>query len=142
MGVARGLANTHAKAACAIIHRDFESRSLMHVSCVSRLRWIEKGCLACMRRRLASHSRQAPSTHACFMRMQIAVDVARGLAYMHAKKAGAIIHRDLKPGNLMVSGSMYHPRCMPSHPINPTPPTFLPLCTTRTGASQPSNPTQ
>lgn len=32
--VARGLANTHAKAACAIIHRDFEPRSLMHVMCV------------------------------------------------------------------------------------------------------------
>ena len=58
------------------------------------------------------------------MRTQIAVDVARGLAYMHAKKAGAIIHRDLKPGNLMVSGSMYHARCMPSHPSNPSPSSF------------------
>ena len=45
--------------------------------------------------------------------MQIAVDVARGLAYMHAKKAGAIIHRDLKPANLMISGSMYQSQCAP-----------------------------
>ncbi len=114
------------------------------MSCVCRLRWIMKGGLACMRRRLASHPprRQAAESHACVMRTQIAVDVARGLAYMHAKKAGAIIHRDLKPGNLMVSGSMYHARCVPSHPINRTQSTLLPLCTTRTGASPHCNPTQ
>lgn len=47
---------------------------------------------------------------------QIAVDVARGLAYMHAKKAGAIIHRDLKPANLMISGSMYQSQCAPRTP--------------------------
>lgn len=96
------------------------------MSCVCRLRWIVKGGLACTRRRLAPHPPRRPATgsHARFMRAQIAVDVARGLAYMHAKKAGAIIHRDLKPGNLMVSGSMYHARCMPSHPINPTPASF------------------
>ena len=43
--------------------------------------------------------------------MEIAVDTARGLAYMHNRKPGAIIHRDLKPGNLMISGSQYHSRC-------------------------------
>jgi tRNA A-37 threonylcarbamoyl transferase component Bud32 len=42
--------------------------------------------------------------------MEIAVDTARGLAYMHNRKPGAIIHRDLKPGNLMISGSQYHSR--------------------------------
>lgn len=71
--------------------------------------------------------------------MEIAVDTARGLAYLHAKKNGAIIHRypvittrspstsfswlslsllklavvfcrDLKPGNLMIAGSQYHSR--------------------------------
>ena len=40
--------------------------------------------------------------------MEICIDTARGLAYMHNKKPAAIIHRDLKPGNLMISGSQYH----------------------------------
>lgn len=42
--------------------------------------------------------------------MEVAIDTARGLAYMHNRKPGAIIHRDLKPGNLMISGSQYHSR--------------------------------
>ena len=40
--------------------------------------------------------------------LEIAIDTARGLAYMHNKKPNCIIHRDLKPGNLMISGSAYH----------------------------------
>ena len=40
--------------------------------------------------------------------MEMCIDTARGLAYMHNKKPSAIIHRDLKPGNLMISGSQYH----------------------------------
>lgn len=40
--------------------------------------------------------------------MEVCIDTARGLAYMHNKKPSAIIHRDLKPGNLMISGSQYH----------------------------------
>jgi len=40
--------------------------------------------------------------------MEICIDTARGLAYIHNKKPSAIIHRDLKPGNLMISGSQYH----------------------------------
>lgn len=40
--------------------------------------------------------------------LEIAVDTARGLAYMHNKKPQGIIHRDLKPGNVMISGSNYH----------------------------------
>jgi hypothetical protein len=39
--------------------------------------------------------------------LEVALDTARGLAYMHARKQGAIVHRDLKPGNLMVGGSPY-----------------------------------
>jgi len=39
--------------------------------------------------------------------LEVALDTARGLAYLHARKQGAIVHRDLKPGNLMVGGSPY-----------------------------------
>ena len=46
--------------------------------------------------------------------LEIAVDTARGLAYMHNKKPNCIIHRDLKPGNLMISGSAYHELCVHS----------------------------
>ena len=46
--------------------------------------------------------------------LEIAVDTARGLAYMHNKKPNCIIHRDLKPGNLMISGSAYHELCVSS----------------------------
>eukprot|EP00887_Chlorella_sp_A99_P006013 scaffold27.g6013.t1 len=39
--------------------------------------------------------------------VEIALDAARGLAYLHNRKPNPIIHRDLKPGNLMLSGSQY-----------------------------------
>jgi len=39
--------------------------------------------------------------------LEIALDAARGLAYMHNRNPNPIIHRDLKPGNLMLSGSQY-----------------------------------
>ena len=39
--------------------------------------------------------------------VEIALDAARGLAYLHCRKPQPIIHRDLKPGNLMLSGSQY-----------------------------------
>ena len=42
--------------------------------------------------------------------LEITVDTARGLAYLHSKKPNCIIHRDLKPGNLMISGSSYYDR--------------------------------
>ncbi|KAK9810812.1 hypothetical protein WJX73_009202 [Symbiochloris irregularis] len=42
--------------------------------------------------------------------IEIALDAARGLAYMQAKKPSPIVHRDLKPANLMVAGSPYYTR--------------------------------
>ena len=39
--------------------------------------------------------------------VEIALDAARGLAYLHNRKPNPIIHRDLKPGNLMLSGNPY-----------------------------------
>ncbi|KAI7841021.1 hypothetical protein COHA_005249 [Chlorella ohadii] len=39
--------------------------------------------------------------------VEIALDAARGLAYLHHRKPNPIIHRDLKPGNLMLSGGQY-----------------------------------
>jgi serine/threonine protein kinase len=39
--------------------------------------------------------------------VEIALDAARGLAYLHNRRPSPIIHRDLKPGNLMLSGSPY-----------------------------------
>lgn len=39
--------------------------------------------------------------------VEIALDAARGLAYLHNRRPSPIIHRDLKPGNLMLSGSQY-----------------------------------
>lgn len=41
--------------------------------------------------------------------VEIALDAARGLAYLHNRRPSPIIHRDLKPGNLMFSGSSYQP---------------------------------
>ena len=42
--------------------------------------------------------------------IQIALDAARGLAYLHNRRPSPIIHRDLKPGNLMFTGSPYQSR--------------------------------
>ena len=33
------------------------------------------------------------------------IDIARGMAYLHAHRPAAVIHRDLKPANLMISRS-------------------------------------
>jgi len=40
--------------------------------------------------------------------VEIALDCARGMVYLHTKKPQAVIHRDLKPANLMVGGNPYH----------------------------------
>jgi len=36
--------------------------------------------------------------------VQVAMDCARGLAYLHSRQPTAVIHRDLKPANLMMGG--------------------------------------
>lgn len=38
--------------------------------------------------------------------VELALDAARGLAYMHNRKPAPIVHRDLKPANLMISGAL------------------------------------
>ena len=37
--------------------------------------------------------------------MEIALDFARGIAYLHSRRQ-PIVHRDLKPANLMISGNL------------------------------------
>jgi serine/threonine protein kinase len=36
--------------------------------------------------------------------VQLALDCARGMAYLHNRSPQAVIHRDLKPANLMLGG--------------------------------------
>jgi serine/threonine protein kinase len=48
-----------------------------------------------------------PSVFTLRRAVEVALDAARGLAYLHNHKPSPIIHRDLKPGNLMFSGSQY-----------------------------------
>ncbi|EFJ50688.1 hypothetical protein VOLCADRAFT_88470 [Volvox carteri f. nagariensis] len=43
--------------------------------------------------------------------VQLALDMARGLAYLHNRSPQAVIHRDLKPANLMIGG----PKVFSSH---------------------------
>ena len=38
--------------------------------------------------------------------VEMALDAARGMAYLHARKQ-TVIHRDLKPANLMIGGNPY-----------------------------------
>jgi serine/threonine protein kinase len=47
--------------------------------------------------------------------VELALDAARGLAYMHNRKPAPIVHRDLKPANLMISGALtqVHSGCVP-----------------------------
>ena len=39
-------------------------------------------------------------------RVEIALDFARGMAYLHSRRM-PIVHRDLKPANLMISGNLH-----------------------------------
>jgi len=39
--------------------------------------------------------------------LDIALDTARGMVYLHGKKPQGVIHRDLKPANLMIAGNPY-----------------------------------
>lgn len=36
--------------------------------------------------------------------VQVALDCARGMAYLHNRTPNAVVHRDLKPANIMVGG--------------------------------------
>ncbi|KAJ1288654.1 hypothetical protein BS78_02G104200 [Paspalum vaginatum] len=38
-------------------------------------------------------------------RLEVAVDVAEGLAYLHGFREGAVVHRDVKPTNVLLSDS-------------------------------------
>lgn len=38
--------------------------------------------------------------------LEMALDVARGMSYLHGRKPLPVIHRDLKPGNLMLTRAM------------------------------------
>lgn len=38
--------------------------------------------------------------------VELALDAARGLAYLHNRKPAPIVHRDMKPANLMIAGAM------------------------------------
>lgn len=44
--------------------------------------------------------------------VELALDAARGLAYMHNRKPAPIVHRDLKPANLMISGALTQVRAI------------------------------
>lgn len=50
--------------------------------------------------------------------VELALDAARGLAYLHKRKPSPIVHRDLKPANLMITGNLYQAR-LPSRPAPP-----------------------
>lgn len=36
--------------------------------------------------------------------VQVALDCARGMAYLHNRTPNAVVHRDLKPANIMLGG--------------------------------------
>ncbi len=48
--------------------------------------------------------------------IQLALDCARGMAYLHNRSPQAVIHRDLKPANLMLGGpkvyNSYHKKLL------------------------------
>lgn len=47
---------------------------------------------------------QGPKGFSIWRSVQLALDCARGLAYLHNRSPQAVIHRDLKPANLMMGG--------------------------------------
>jgi len=64
--------------------------------------FMHKGSLDQMFRKMYDEHTGAPTitiAHA----VEMALDVARGMAYLHGRKPLPVIHRDLKPGNLMLT---------------------------------------
>lgn len=45
-------------------------------------------------------------TRADRVQIEIALEFARGMAYMHSRQP-VLIHRDLKPANIMIGGSSF-----------------------------------
>jgi hypothetical protein len=64
--------------------------------------FMHKGSLDQMFRRMYNSETGAPNITLAEM-VEMALDVARGMAYLHGRKPLPVIHRDLKPGNLMLT---------------------------------------
>jgi tRNA A-37 threonylcarbamoyl transferase component Bud32 len=64
--------------------------------------FMHKGSLDQMFRRMFNSETGAPNITLAET-VEMALDVARGMAYLHGRKPLPVIHRDLKPGNLMLT---------------------------------------
>ena len=64
--------------------------------------FMHKGSLDQMFRRMFNAETGAPNITLAET-VEMALDVARGMAYLHGRKPLPVIHRDLKPGNLMLT---------------------------------------
>lgn len=52
------------------------------------------------------HHWQLESVPCPAVQVEIALDFARGMAYLHSRRQ-PIVHRDLKPANLMIAGNLH-----------------------------------
>jgi serine/threonine protein kinase len=64
--------------------------------------FMHKGSLDQMFRKMFNAETGAPNLTLA-QTVEMALDVARGMAYLHGRKPLPVIHRDLKPGNLMLT---------------------------------------
>ena len=64
--------------------------------------FMHKGSLDHMFRKMFNAETGAPNITLA-QTVEMALDVARGMAYLHGRKPLPVIHRDLKPGNLMLT---------------------------------------
>ena len=64
--------------------------------------FMHKGSLDQMFRKMFNAETGAPTLKLA-QTVEMALDVARGMAYLHGRKPLPVIHRDLKPGNLMLT---------------------------------------
>lgn len=64
--------------------------------------FMHKGSLDLMFRNMFNAETGAPNLTLA-QTVEMALDVARGMAYLHGRKPLPVIHRDLKPGNLMLT---------------------------------------